>query len=84
MINKEDILNDMQPRADKTSNFREWLVFSLFQIKYKIIKEDSPKNNGFPIVLHCINVGIVRKVSIRILFFNLFDKNKTINGKLII
>ena len=34
-----------------------WDLFS-FYMRYIAIREDSPRNNGLPIVLHCINVGI--------------------------
>ena len=74
----------MQHKAAINNNFKEYLVFKFSQIKYIAIKEDSPKNKGLPMVLHCINVGTVRNVKIKILFFSLVDKNNIRIGKFII
>ena len=48
------------------------------------IRQDSDKNKGLPIVLHCIKVGVDKKAKIKRLFLILFDKNNTRKGRLII
>ena len=80
----EDILKQMQFKIEIVKSFNVERDLVSLHIRYKTIREDSPRNNGFPIVLHWIKVGIDKNAIRYRLFLNFFDKNKTKIGKFII
>ena len=54
---KDEILIQMQDNIQINKSFLENLSLYSFQIKKVIAQDDSPRNNGLPIVLHWIKVG---------------------------
>ena len=74
----------MHPIDDIINNFKAFFVLRLLQIINVIIKQDSLKKIGLPIVLHCKKVGTDKKERAIRLFLVLFDKNRIKKGKFII